>query len=217
MKFYQKLDGAVHVSAREYDIACSTAIAEGQLVKLSEGLVVGAEAEETEAILGIAAENHSGRVDAIDPRADGKKIFVIDDPNVVMQCAAPEVTAVTGSETTLQAEGLSAFAEDDFNGGYVKLIRKAEESANTDAIGKVRRVTDFSGDTLTLESGGTPAEGDVYALFPPIGFAKGSLGASGASLTLTGAADLPVMVMGRDLGLGKINLIAKKHLFAAKA
>ena len=228
MKFYQKLDGAVHVSAREYDIAGGTAISEGQLVKLSEGFVVPAAADETEAILGIAAENHSGVADAIDPRADGKKIFVIDDPCVVMQCKAPEVTATAGSETTLQADGLNIFSNGDFNGGYVKLIRKAEksedadaleqaQSKNTDVIGQVRRITDFTDGTLTLEKGGAPEVGDVYALFPPIGFAKGNLSADGASLVLTKTAELPVMVMGRDLGLGKINLIAKKHLFAANA
>ena len=217
MKFYQKLDGAVHVSAREYDIACDTAISEGQLVKLVDGLVVPAAVDETGAILGIAAENHSGAADAIDPRSDGGKIFVIDDPNVVMQCAAPEVTAVTGSETTLETAELDGFDGNDFKGGYVKLISKAEGSGNTDVIGQVRRVTDFAPGVLTLEKGGTPAKDDVYALFPPIGFAKGSLGDEGVSLALTGTADLPVMVMGRDLGLGKINLIAKKHLFAAKA
>lgn len=217
MKFYQKLDGAAHVSAREYDIASNTAIAEGQLVKLSEGLVVGAAADEAGAILGIAAENHGGKADAIDPRADGKRIFVIDDPNVVMQCRAPEVEAAGGSETTLEAAGLNIFAADDFKGGYVKLISKAEDSGNADPIGRVRRITGSASDVLTLESGGNPAEGDVYALFPPIGFAKGSLGENGAALTLNGAADLSVKVMGRDLGLGKINLIAKKHLFAVEA
>ena len=68
MKFYQKLDGGVHVSAREYDVAYNTAITEGQLVKLSEGLVVSAAANETGAVLGVAAENHSGAADVLDPR-----------------------------------------------------------------------------------------------------------------------------------------------------
>ena len=215
MKFYQKLDGAVHVSAREYDIAPETKIVEGQLVTLSEGLVAAVEADG--AILGIAAENHSGKADAIDPRADGKRIFVIDDPCVVMQCAAPEVAATGGSEETLEAEELGAFDEGDFTGGYVKLLRKAEKSENADVPGKVRRIEGFAEGTLTLEKGGAPGKDDVYALFPPIGFAKGSLGGEGVSLTLDKAEELPVMVMGRDLGLGKINLIAKKHLFAANA
>lgn len=221
MKFYQKLDGAAHVSAREYDVAHDAVISEGQLVKLSEGLVVGVGAGETEAILGIAAENHSGTADAIDPRADGAKIFVIDDPSVIMQCKVPEVAAAGGSATTLEVAALKVFGEDDFKGGYVKLVRKAEDSKNTDVIGKVRRIKGFAAGadkgTLTLEDGGTPAEDDVYALFPPVGFDKGDLSESGTSLVLTTTTDLPLKVAGHDRGLGKINLIAKKHIFAAEA
>lgn len=224
MKFYQKLDGAVHVSAREYDVASATAIGEGQVVKLSEGLVVAAAAGETGAILGVAAENHSGSADAMDPRANGTKIMVIDDPGVVYQCAAPEVTAAGGSSTTLEVTALKVFAADDFNGGYVKLVSKAEGSTNTDPIGAVRRITDFALDAetptkgiLTIASGGAPYAGDVYAIFPPIGFAKGNLNSGGTALVLSATASLPLKVMGRDLGFGKINLIAKKHLFAVDA
>ena len=222
MKFYQKLDGGVHVSAREYDIEAATAVTEGQLVKLSGGWAVPAAANETGAILGIAAENHSGAPDALDPRADGKKLLVIDDPAAVMQCAAPTVTqSGEGSATTLTAASadLAVFADGDFTGGYVKLVSKAEESTNADPIGKVRRIAGFaaSGRTFTLESGGAPCAGDVYAVFPPIGFAKGGLGAGRDALVLTAAANLPLKVVGYDRGLGKINLIAKKHLFAVDA
>lgn len=35
-------------------------------------------------------------------------------------------------------------------------------------------------------------------------------------LTLDGVADLPVMVMGYDIGLGKINLITKRHILRKK-
>lgn len=220
MKFYQKLDGGVHVSAREYDIAADTAILEGQVVKLTDGLVVAAAAGETGAILGVAAENHSGEADAIDPRANGKKLLVIDDPDAVYQCKAPEVAAAEGgSATTLIAAELAAFANGDFKGGYVKLISKAEESANTDAIGQVRRVESFtaSSKTFTLEEGGVPAEGDVYALFPPVGFAKGSLSADGTALVLSATAALPLRVIGHDRILGKLNLMAGKHLFAVNS
>lgn len=224
MKFYQKLDGSVHVSAREYDVASDTAIAEGQVVKLCEGLVVGVDKCESGAILGIAAENHSGISDALDPRADGKKIFVIDDPSIVMQCRAPLVAATGGSGTTLRVLWLNIFSSRDFNGGYVKLICKSEDSTNTDVIGQVRRIMGFTpfypGDAagvLTLEEGGTPAAGDIYALFPPIGFSKGSLEGDSTALTLNAAANLPVKVMGHDCGLGKIYLIAKRHIFAASS
>ena len=224
MKFYQKLDGAAHVSAREYDVAANTAIVEGQLVKLVEGRVTAAAAGETGAVLGIAAESHSGVADAIDPRADGTKIMVIDDPAVILQCGAPQVTAAGGSATALEVTALKVFAADDFNGGYVKLVSKASDSTNTDELGTVRRITDFALDNatptqgiLTLESGGAPCAGDVYALFPPIGFAKGNLNGTGTGLVLTAAADLPLRVVGADTGFGKINLMVKKHVFAVNA
>lgn len=218
MKFYQKLDGAVHISAREYDIAADTAITEGQVVKLTEGLVVAAAQDETGSVLGIAAETHSGTADALDPRADGTKIMVIDDPDVILQCAAPQVTAAGGSTTTLEVGALKAFDADDFNGGYVKLVSKAEGSTNADAVGAVRRITDFAADSeagiLTIEEGGAPYAGDVYAVFPPIGFAKGNLSADGCVFTLDGSAALPLKVAGHDRAFGKINLIVCKHVFA---
>ena len=224
MKFYQKLDGGVHVSAREYDVAADAVIAEGQLVKLSDGLVTAAAENETGVVLGVAAENHSGAADALDPRANGRKLMVIDDPAAIYQCAAPRVTAAGGSATTLEVTALKAFAADDFNGGYVKLVSKAAESTNTDEIGAVRRITDFALDNatptkgvLTIESGGAPCAGDVYALFPPVGFAKGNLALDGCSLALTASADLPLRVVGADVALGKVNLMIGKHLFGVSA
>ena len=223
MKFYQKLDGGVLCSAREYDVARSTAIAEGQVVKLSDGLVVPVATPETGAILGVAAESHSGVADALNPRANGARILVIDDPGAVYQCKAPEVAQSDGtaSATTLIATAatLATFADDDFNGGYVRLVRKAADSTNADPVGRVRRITDFTAatNTFTLESGGTPCEGDVYAVFPPVGFAKGGLGSAHDTLGLRAATALPMRVVGGDRALGTVWLAAKKHVFAVDA
>ena len=222
MKFYQKLDGGVHVSAREYDVASDTAVTQGQLVKLSEGKVVSAAAAETGALLGVAAETHSGSADALDPRADGTRLLVIDDPDAIYQCAAPQVAASGGSPTTLVFTEGRHFAADDFNGGCVKLVSKAAESTNTDEIGTVRAISDFSvasgsSGTFTLASGGTPCAGDVYAVFPPVGFAKGGLNGARDALTLTASASLPIRVIGRDVGFDKINVMIKKHAFAVDA
>ena len=221
MKFYQKLDGATHISAREYDVAADTAISEGQIVKLVDGLVVAAAVNETGAVLGVAAESHSGSADALNTRANGKKITVIDDPNTVFQCAAPQVTALASSATTLEVTDLKAFAADDFNGGYVKLVSKASGSTNTDEIGTVRRISDFALDNatptkgvLTVESGGAACAGDVYAVFPPVGFAKGNLNSARDGVVLSAAADLPLRVIGADTGFGKINVMIGKHVFA---
>lgn len=222
MKFFQKLDGGVHVSAREYGIAYNASIKEGSLVKLSDGKVIAAVAAETGALLGVAAENHSGAADALDPRANGTKIMVIDDPDAVYQCKAPQVTAASGSATTLVFTAGQYFAADDFNGGYVKLVSKAADSTNTDAIGKVRAITDYAvtastSGTFTLESGGTPAAGDVYEVFPPVGFAKGNLNTGRDGLVLSASASISVRVIGADIDADKINVMVKKHLFAVDA
>ena len=222
MKFYQKLDGGVLVSAREYDIAYNTAIKEGQLVKLSGGKVVSAVAADTGALLGVAAEAHSGVADALDPRANGTKLLVIDDPSAVYQCAAPTVTVASGSATTLVFTAGQYFAADDFNGGCVKLVSKASGSTNTDAIGTVRAISDYAvtastSGTFTIATGGTPYAGDVYAVFPPVGFAKGNLSTNRDSIVLTASANLPVRVIGADIEAGKINVMVKKHAFAVDA
>ena len=223
MKYFQKLDGGVHISAREYDIAVGTAITEGQLVKLSEGKVISAVAAETGALLGVAAESHSGVADALDPRANGTKIMVYDDPSAVYQCAAPQVTAAAGgSSTTLVVTAGQYFANDDFNGGYVKLISKAANSTNTDEIGTVRAISDFAvtantSGTFTIASGGTPAAGDVYAVIPPVGFAKGNLNTAKDGIVLSASASLPLRVIGGDVTEGKINVMVKKHIFAVDA
>ena len=222
MKFYQKLDGAVLISAREYDIAYNADIKAGQLVKLSEGKVISAVAAETGALLGVAAEAHSGAADALDPRANGTKILVYDDPEAVYQCAAPQITAASGSSTTLVFTAGQYFAADDFNGGYVKLVSKAAGSTNTDEIGTVRAISDYAvtastSGTFTIASGGTPYAGDVYAVFPPPGFAKGNLSTNRDGIVLSASASLSVRVIGHDIGMDKINVMVKKHAFAVDA
>ena len=216
MKIHQLTDGGVLKSAREYDIAANTAVHAGQVVALSGGLVIPAVAAQTGAILGIAAETHTGVTDAINPRANGTKIMVWDAPNLIMKCAAPRITAASGSTTTLVAATLATFAANDFTGGYVRLVEKAEGSTNADAIGQVRRITASAADTktFTLESGGTPVAGDVYEVFPPLGFAKGNLDAELSGLSLAATAALALKVVGHDRDLGYINMMAGKHFLA---
>ena len=219
MKVFQNIDGGTIQSCREYDIAPATKIEVGQVVDLTTGLVTAHAAAGTGAILGVAAEYHSGEADALNPRANGTKILVYDAPGQVFVCKAPEMVALAGgSATTLKAT--VAGAADVYNGGYLKLVSKAEGSTNTDAIGTVYRIEDFATDagtgTFTKAQGGVPSEGDVYALFMPVGFEGGNLDAKGCKIVVTATAALPLRVVGRLEASGEIMVTPVKHLLGYK-
>lgn len=207
MRQIEDVTGAVLHSEREYDIAPETAVVIGQVVKLAGGLVVPAAAAETGAILGYAAESHSGKADALNPRADGKRILVQDAPTAVAVCPAPVLKATGGTETTIKATA-AAFSANAFQGGYVK-----------GPDGHMRAITASAVDsgtlTLTVESGETPEVGDEYVIFPPIGFAAGNLSADGTKLVLGATAALPIQVVGRNEGDNTIRVMAVKHQLAA--
>lgn len=208
MRQIMDVSGAVLHSEREYDIAANTAIVPGQVVKLSEGLVVAAVAAETGAILGYALEPHPGTADALNPRANGKRILVQDAPGAIAESPAPVLTATGGTATTITAACTVNFAADVFNGGYVK-----------DKNGKVRRITDSAVGssvlTLTVESGDAPASGDEFIVFLPLGFSAGNLSSDGRKIVLTGTASLPLTVVGRDEARNMIWTVATKHALAA--
>lgn len=219
MKIHQNVDGGVFASAREYDIAENTKIMAGQVVALTAGLVTAQGAAATTAVLGVAAETHSGQADALNPRANGKKILVYDAPNQVFRCAAPVVTATGGTATTIVAK--LAGAADAYNGGWMKLTKKAEGSTNPDAVGTMYRITDFAADagtgTFTKESGSVPYAGDEYALFMPVGFEGGNLSADGDKLVVTATASIPMRVIGRIEETNEITVIMTKHLLGKKS
>lgn len=217
MKAIQKYDGGVIISAREYDIASNTNIKQGTVVKLSAGKVVQAVAGETGAILGIAAENHPGAMDALNPRANGTKIMVVDCPDAVLASPAAVVEATGGSATTVTASTLGAYSNDDFNGGFLKLVEKAAASTNTDPIGTVKEITDYAYNstgtvsTFTVASGGAANAGDKYELYPPVGLAKGALNSTFDAIVHTGVSCTVFKVIGRMIEQGIVLWKAVTH------
>ena len=217
MKAIQSANGNPILSIREYDIATGTQIKIGQLVKLTAGLVVSCVAGETGAILGIAAENHSGSADALDPRSNGTKILVIDAPDAIYETPAFKLTASGGSATSVTATTLGAYSADDWNGGYLVLTKKASGSSNTDKIGTIKRITDYAYtaegtiSAFTVASAGAANEGDEYMLFPPLGLAKFNLNATFDGLVNTAVTATSVKVVGMDIERGVIKCMAKKH------
>lgn len=202
------VSGAVLHSEREYDIASTTAITVGQVVKMTSGLVVAALAAETGAILGVAAESHPGTADALNPRSNGTKIIVHDAPGAIFECPAIELNpSSAGNATTVKFTAASGIGSNVFDGGYIK-----------DSTGSVRRITsstESSGTvTLTVESGYDIPTTETFLLFPPVGFGKGNFSSDGTKLVVSATAALPVQVVGRDEANGKIWIAATKHMLA---
>ena len=169
MKFAFNASGANAPFIREYDIATSTAIKDGEAVGIADNKVVAAESGDH--VLGVAAEEHTGKHDELNARADGGKIRVNIAPQAIYEASLPCFTATGGSATTLviPSSGVST----SLTSGRAVLVSKADSSANTDKVGTSRRISvcAVSGSlaTLTLASGGVPESGDVYRLVPDVG------------------------------------------------
>jgi len=220
MRPIQNAEGHVGLTARNYPIASATAVARGQVVKLSAGLVVSAAAAETGAILGVAAENHPGTADVLDPRANGTEILVYDNPGLIFECPAPVITAASGSATTVvpaAGDVDSSSANDAFNDSVLVLISKAAESANTDPVGKRIPVTDYtaSGTVIAKASGGVPSAGDKYEVYPTLGAAVGGVAsldsATLSRLVLTAKGASVIRVVGHDFDRHMLRCMAALH------
>ena len=221
MRPIQNVGGQVGLTAREYPIAAATAVQRGQVVCLSGGLVTPAAPAQTGAILGIAAEDHPGTADVLQPRADGTVLLVYDNPGLIVECPAPEVTAVSGSATTVVASGAclsGALADGAFSGGLLKLKSKAAAGANTDPAGALKRVADYAKATytFTVPAAGTADAGDVYQVFPPVGFSALALDADLLRGIVTSTGATAIRVVGADTERGMIRCMAALHTLAAE-
>ena len=217
----QNVDGgSVLQTARNYPIDATTEIQAGAVVKISAGKVVLAAAAETGGILGVAAEFHSGKEDALNQRANGTQILVCDNPTLIFECPVPTIKAATGGSATtiVPASGDvdAAAADDSFNGAILVLKEKAANSGNTDALGTQIVVTDYAktGTVITKASGGTPSAGDVYEVYPVIGAAIGgiaSLGDKRLGISLKTVGATKIRCVGHDYDRGTIKLMAIGH------
>lgn len=208
MRAFQNAGGHVGLTAREYPVAADTAIAAGAVVKLSGGKVVLAAENESGAILGIAAESHPGREDAMNPRADGRAILVYDNPELIFECPAPAFAASGGTATTVTAAAaaVACTTADAFNGGVL-----------LDEKGGVRSIADFASAsgtaTFTVPSGAVAAAGERYRLFPPMGAVSVMAldGVTRSRLVLNGAGCSKIKVVGHDYERAMLRLMAVEH------
>ncbi len=222
MRPIQNAGGEEIIHARSYPVASATAITAGQVVQLSAGKVTPAVAAQTGAILGIAAEDHPGTADMLNPRANGDEILVCDNPGLIFECPVPTLKAASGSATTIvpATGGIDATAADDtYNAAVLVLKSKAAGSTNTDVPGTRRAVTDYtkSGTVLTVETGGTAAAGDEYELYPALGSAVCALNAKATALLVSATGATAVRCIGHDYERHTIRCIAAAHTLAAKS
>lgn len=217
MKTSFDLSGAQFSCIREFAIASATVIAKGAVVKLVGGLVVLAAAGETGAILGITEEDHVGGTvtDIFNTRSNGKKIFVKCSSTQAFNGQAQKIVAgaVVGA-TSVAAVALNVFADDDLNGGYIKLVAKATASTNPAALGTITPITDFTKSGGVITAAVTATTGDTYEVYPPIGFAGGNFNATATDVIITATAALPIAVLGYDFDLSRVIYIPKLHAFA---
>ena len=167
----------------EYDIAATTVIEKGEVVKLVEGLVVAVgDTDQDDPYLGVATEDHTGSADTLNPRSTGKRIKVWDSPTAVFKCKPNAiVTAASGSTTTAVDAAYGTIANDKFNGGYLKVI-----SATNLVPGRVYRITDFAttSGTFTGVFGASVAANDTFLLLPPVLSHGWDLNSDGTTLDL---------------------------------
>ena len=214
MRPIQNADGHVGLTARNYPIDPETAVTMGQVVKLTAGKVVPAGQKETGALLGIAAEDHTGVEDALNFRSNAPEVLVCDSPGLIFECRAPKVIAGSGTATSLTARSgqVGGAASGAFAGGVLVMRQKAAGSGNTDAWGQRRAVTAYaSGGVFTLTAGGVPGEGDEYELYPPIGSAVCALDDERETLTVTDTGATSLRVIGHDYERHMLRCMAALH------
>lgn len=187
---------------RTYQIAATTAIEKGEIVKLTNGLVVAiGDADQDDPYLGIAATAHDGATD--DGVQKATTIRIYDDPQDVFAVHPTVViTATGGSTTTFVNSNLLPATDDIFNDGYIKIVSCAADSSLN---GRIVKISDYtgSGGTLTLAETlpAAIASGDTAYLLPgprAVGQYGWDLNSDGDDLDFATSGGESIIYVGHD-------------------
>lgn len=134
---------------RLYKIATSTAIEKGEIVKLTNGLVVSiGDQDQDDPYLGVAAEAHNGST--ADGRQTGTEIYIYDNPAQVFATSPRKaITATGGSTATFVDSNLGPAVDDVWIGGKLWIVNHQGNSAYNNTK---HTITDYaqSGGTITI-------------------------------------------------------------------
>lgn len=213
MKFLYSLYGANVPVIKEFDIRNNLMIQAGEIVRCSsDGDISPASIGEC---VGVAAEDHSGKEDILNARANGTKLRVDITGGGVYAVPAIKLTASkTGTATTFICT--SSKINNSINKSKLVLVQKGDNSTNTDSVGTERTITNTTttGDdtTITLSNGGVSSEGDVYALVPYTGF-RGNVAEDGKSFTVLTGTGVGLVVMGYDKNTACLEVLLGDKIF----
>jgi hypothetical protein len=206
--FSRNLTGATVPPVLTFDIATGTVIEQGEVVSLTESLVVAVSGDTT-AVLGVSKDPHDGTTDG----QTGTRLQVYCGPGCVFKCTpATTFTAASGTTTnTIKVVALGALANDDLNGGYVKCLT-ATTAAN---VGKVVRITDFVKTDGVITAAGSWAVADTFLVFPPVGSQKFALDADGTNIDLIDGAGTILTIVSTDpYKTEQVEVTLGEHIFA---
>lgn len=211
------LSGSDYTLEREFDIATSTVIEKGEVVKLIEGKVVAVgDTDQDDPYLGVAAEAHTGVADTTNPRSNGTRIKVKVSPTAVFKCKPGIIsTADSGNGTTWVDAEVGAVVDDKYNGGYLKLTEKAAASTLTDPVGTLYAVTDFAttSGTFTGVFAGNVSAGDKALILPPVGSLGWDLNSDGTNLNTKANGGESIIIVDVDPDLEYVYFMFRLHQF----
>lgn len=221
------LSGIDYAVEREFDIASSTVIEKGEVVRmnLATGYVVAVgDTDQDDPYLGVAAEAHTGVADTMNPRLNGTRIKVWCSPTAVFKCKPGIVSTADSGTSTNWVDGElvagAGFADDDFSGAYLKICEKATASTLTIPLGTILRVADFTvaAGTIICESGalvGAASAGDKAILFPPEVSKGWDLNSDGTNLDLKAKGGESIEIVQIDPEMEYVYFKFRLHQFAS--
>jgi len=201
MKFLYGIGGANIPVIAEFEVEKDTVLYAGETVGLENGVVTK---NLDGGVLGVCAENHSGKEDILNARANGTRIRVDITTGGVYRTAAPEITTIIcgGTSVTVSADEVSGSLE----GAKLVLCYKEQNSESTDAVGSMFEVVSCTENgenlVLTLDGRCDVLLGDRFRVLP----------ATGSEITL-GGTGTKMTVVGRNVENGCLDVTLSNRIF----
>ena len=174
MKFLFGMGGANVPVIKEFEIVKENEVQHGEILFINENGVV--DAENGKILLGVAAEDHSGKKELLNERSNGNRIRVDITKDGVYMAENPVLVALSDAEA---GKFVCSSYEIDENavGCGIALVSEGGKAMTQDkpyAIRKITAVT-VSGETatVTVEGDNPTYAGDGYIFIPYTGYEMG--------------------------------------------